>query len=323
MSLLSPNDVTEALDVLLNVQMTGQARILAHLVAAAEEHGLPPSEIIMIFRKIVEKTVLDELWVTDSDGAVYLTAASDDDGNPIEFTFSGDADTQPQASAFYPLLSASTDGDACVTQVAQKREIDWNVVKYVGVSGIDHPRIVQVGHAVTSGEQGLLNERHALKVIYEEIEVRSSSDALHLGEVQSVLDAVLSRQMAAQAVLMDIFLSITEAAGWPDAKTNRHLRRIVRSTSVAEITIATTGGQVILSSSASHGKLRNAEFLPAVNADSICIVDHPPVMSDQERPVAKTVTVYGKELAGIIQITTFLDDSELVSPRFKISDQRR
>lgn len=323
MSLLSPSDVAEALDVLLNAQMTGQARILAHLVAAAEEHGIPPSEIILIFRKIVEKTALDELWVTDSDGVVYLTAATDDDGNPIEFTFSGDADTQPQASAFFPLLSANIDSDECVTQIAQKREIDWNVVKYVGVSGIDRPRIVQVGHVVAFGERGLPNERHASNAIFGGPGPRLSPDTLHFDEVRSILDAVFSKQMAVQAVLMDTFLNITEVAGWPVAKTNRHLRRIVRSTSMAEITIATRGGQVILSSSASHRKLRDAEILPAWNAESMYIIEHPPVVRNQDRPVEKTVTVYSTERARIIQITTFLDDSELVSPRFKISDQGR
>ncbi len=49
---------------------------------------------------------------------------------------------QPQASAFWPLI----DGRAkVVVQEARKREIDDRVFRYVGVAGIDKPRIVQVG----------------------------------------------------------------------------------------------------------------------------------------------------------------------------------
>ena len=49
---------------------------------------------------------------------------------------------QPQASAFWPLLEGAAE---VVVQDAQKREIDDRVFKYVGVAGIDGPRIVQVG----------------------------------------------------------------------------------------------------------------------------------------------------------------------------------
>jgi hypothetical protein len=48
----------------------------------------------------------------------------------------------PQASAFWPLITGSKD---IVIQGARKREIDDRVFKYVGVAGVDKPRIVQVG----------------------------------------------------------------------------------------------------------------------------------------------------------------------------------
>ena len=53
-----------------------------------------------------------------------------------------DAKKQPQASAFWALIAGTQD---VVIQKAQKREIDDKVFKYVGVKGIDKPRIVQVG----------------------------------------------------------------------------------------------------------------------------------------------------------------------------------
>jgi hypothetical protein len=60
----------------------------------------------------------------------------------IDFTFSPDPTKQPQASEFWPLI---TGGKKVVIQRARKREIDNRVFKYVGVAGVDKPRIVQVG----------------------------------------------------------------------------------------------------------------------------------------------------------------------------------
>ncbi|MCY4170227.1 MAG: hypothetical protein OXE59_01860 [Bacteroidetes bacterium] len=325
MSQLSLAVIAKGLDLLLDEQMTGQARIASHLVAAAEEHGLSPSEIVTIFDTVIESTVLDELWVTDSEGSVYLTNVRGDDGNPINFKFTEDATAQPQASAFYPLLSASIDSDECITQAAQTREIDWDIYKYVGVSGIDKPRIVQVGNALAFEEQGLLNNSYASPVMtaalaaFGEAELLSSQYTSRVAEVRSVFDAVLSKQMVAQSGLIDAFLSVTETAGWSVAKTNQHLRRIAQSTPIAEIEIATTGGQVVLSSSTPYGKLRYPESLEAINVDVMDVVDHPTV-SHPNQPSEKTVTVYSPGLARIVQITTNLNDNSLVSPRFKIPE---
>src|SRR5438034_10744678 len=79
-----------------------------------------------------------EFWITDSSGHAYLTNTG------IDFTFSPDPAKQPQASAFWPLISGGKD---IVIQDARKREIDNRVFKYVGVAGVDKPRIVQVGVA--------------------------------------------------------------------------------------------------------------------------------------------------------------------------------
>ena len=327
MSQLSLADIANGLDSLLDEQMTGQARIAAHLVAAAEGHGLSPAEIISIFDKIVEKTVLDELWVTDSEGTAYLTTVRGEDGKPIKFKFSDDSDTQPQASAFHPLLSASIDSDECITQAAQTREIDWNIFKYVGVSGVDKPRIVQVGNALAFEEQGLLNNSYASPVMtaalaaFGEAELLSSMYTSRVAEVRSVFDAVLSKQMVVQAGLIDAFLTVVEASGWSVAKTNSHLHRIVKTTPISEIEIATTGGQIVLSSSAPYGKLRYPESLQAINVDVMDVVDHPSIAHDESRPSEKTVTVYSPGLTRIVQITTLLHDSSLVSPRFKIPEQ--
>ncbi len=327
MSQLSLSVIAKGVDSLLDEQMTGQARIAAHLVAAAEEHGLSPSEIISIFDTIRKKTVLDELWVTDSEGVVYLTTVRDDHGKPIQFRFTTDSDAQPQASAFYPLLSASIDSDECITQAAQTREIDWDIFKYVGVSGIDKPRIVQVGNALAFEEQGLLNNSYASPVMtaalaaFGEIELLSSRFTSRVAEVRSVFDAILTKQMVVQAGLIDSLLTVTESAGWSVERTNHHLLRIAQTTPIEEIVIATTGGQVVLSSSVPYGQLRYPESLEAINVDVMDVVDHPTIVPKKCKYAEKTVTVYSPDLSRIVQITSTFEDDSLVSPRFKIPQE--
>ena len=60
----------------------------------------------------------------------------------IDLTFSADPAKQPQASAFWPLITGAKN---VVIQNARKREIDNKIFKFVGVAGVDKPRIVQVG----------------------------------------------------------------------------------------------------------------------------------------------------------------------------------
>ena len=116
--------------------MVGEALLAAHFVALAEKSGLKPAEINATLKNIAEKSAVQEFWITDSAGHAYLTNTG------IDFTFTPDPAKQPQASAFWPLI---TGGEKIVIQAARKREIDNRVFKYVGVAGVDKPRIVQVG----------------------------------------------------------------------------------------------------------------------------------------------------------------------------------
>ncbi len=116
--------------------MVGQALLAAQFVAFAERSGMKPGEINAVLTVIAEKSAIQEFWITDSSGRAYLTNTG------IDFTFSPDSAKEPQASAFWPLL---TGGKDIVIQEARKREIDDRVFKYVGVAGVDKPRIVQVG----------------------------------------------------------------------------------------------------------------------------------------------------------------------------------
>lgn len=116
--------------------MVGEALLAAHYVALAEKSGQKPAEINATLKSIAEKSAAQEFWITDSAGHAYLTNTG------VDFTFSPDPAKQPQASVFWPLI---TGGEKIVIQAARKREIDDRVFKYVGVAGVDKPRIVQVG----------------------------------------------------------------------------------------------------------------------------------------------------------------------------------
>jgi two-component system sensor histidine kinase/response regulator len=130
-------------------QMIVQARIAAHLVAIAEqkrERGLTPAEINQHFEEIAQfarqQRKFDyEFWITDGSGKVYLKA------QPQEFTFKPE---QPQAGTFLRLLDGKSDHTDVIVQEARARELDPFIYKYVGVSGIDQSRIVQVGYKLDS-----------------------------------------------------------------------------------------------------------------------------------------------------------------------------
>lgn len=130
-------------------QMVMEARIVAHLVAIAEQkrpEGMTPTEVNGHLKEIArfakEKKKYDyEFWVTDSSGKVYMGTEG------VEFTFKAD---QPQAGVFLRLLDDGPDRADFVVQESRKREIDNHVYKYVGVSGVDRSRIVEVGYRTDS-----------------------------------------------------------------------------------------------------------------------------------------------------------------------------
>jgi two-component system sensor histidine kinase/response regulator len=130
-------------------QMVMQARIVAHLVALAEHNNPGGASTAAINRSLKEiarfakekKNYDYEFWITDSTGKVCLGSEG------IDFTFKAD---QPQAGVFLRLLDGHRDHTDMVVQESRKREIDDFAYKYVGVSGVDQPRIVEVGYKTNS-----------------------------------------------------------------------------------------------------------------------------------------------------------------------------
>lgn len=152
------NHVPQDVEGAIGQQMVVEATIAAHLVAIAEQAGLTPDQINDHLRQITDNTLLDEFWITDSKGHAYLRTRAN-----VDFTFSPDPHRQPQASAFWPLLAGTA---VTVVQETREREIG-EVYKYVGVAGIDKPRIVQVGYQDTF--LGQLRQQMGMTRLVEEL----------------------------------------------------------------------------------------------------------------------------------------------------------
>jgi len=130
------NEIPSEVENMLGAQMVAEARIVAHFVDAAEKAGFAPEEINRRLRSIADTTAIDEFWITDEKGHAYLRNVD------VDFTFSPSPMEQPQAHVFWPLLTGKKDE---VVQEERQREIDDQHFKYAGVSGVDKPRIVEVG----------------------------------------------------------------------------------------------------------------------------------------------------------------------------------
>ncbi len=135
-----PARVTERVEA----QMLVSALLTAEMVAFAQEPGAATDEeISAALRRVIERSravygvpLVDEFWVTDEDGTSTINSTS------AEFDFNAEGDGSEQAREFLSLL---TPGASPVIQELRDRTIDGKRFKYVGVGGVDQPRIVAVG----------------------------------------------------------------------------------------------------------------------------------------------------------------------------------
>ena len=228
---ISLANIARTLDATLDDQMIAQARITAHLVAAAEAAGQEPGRIIETLDEIVASTVIDEFWITDSSGFAYLTNVRDDNGELVPFRFEADPAVQPQASKFYVLLGSERDAEDIITQPAQVREIDQEVYKYVGVGGVDQPRIVQIGNALVFGEQEILTNTYATE----------------RADVSAVVEGIIGQHMLVQATMVGHFVAAAEEAGWGAEEIEERLERIAETTVIGELRVVDPDGSVAYS----------------------------------------------------------------------------
>ena len=315
--------IARALDAMLDGVMTAQARVLSHLVAAGEAAGQDAAQITALLDGVAAETVLDECWISNAHGEVYITTVRDEAGAPQAFRFDPDPAVQPQASAFYPLLSSSVESDDVVAQEARVREIDNEIFKYVGVSGVDQPRIVQVGNALAFEEQAAIGDTYvspvmtAVTAAFDEPDLLEFRNTSAYEEIRNVFDGILGQHMIVQATLADRFLASAEAAGWPADTVNARLRRIVRSTPMVEVHVASRGGEAVYSSDPPGRRLPELPFAADFErlAGEARSVDHPtPTVADG--PIVKHVTALGSDGLRVIQVGYSIDDASPVSPRF-------
>ena len=292
-------NVARTLDATLDDQMTAQARIAAHLVEAGEAAGQDPPRIIETLEAVVATTVLDEFWITDEEAFAYLTNVRDDTGALVAFRFDPDPTVQPQASKFYTLLDAPLDGDDVITQPAQVREIDQQVYKYVGVGGVDKPRIVQVGNALAFGEQEILSNTYT--------SLRA--------DVSAVIEGILDQHMTAQATLVDHFVAAAEEGGWSADEINGRLRRIVNSTPIGEIRIGDASGAATYANippplaGGSTPAFPYRETLAPLLDGSERVVQHPTAPRASDGEVYKYVTVASVGSRRVVQVGIPIESS--------------
>ena len=277
---ISVANVARTLDATLDPQMIAQARIAAHLTAAAEEAGWNPPRIIRVLEGIVAETVLDEFWITDQAAFSYLTNVRDDRGRLVPFQFDPDPTVQPQASKFYVLLDGINDDDV-ITQPAQVREIDNQVYKYVGVGGVDRERIVQVGNGIVFSDQEILTSRYTSE----------------RADVSAIIEGILGQQMAAQGTMLERFIAAAEAAEWTRDDIEFRLRRIATETVIGEIRVADANNAPLYSSllppaaGGAEAALVRPGDLAELTEDAGRVVEHPTAPRTSDGALYKYVTV--------------------------------
>jgi HAMP domain-containing protein len=187
-------DFPTQMENVIGEQMINEATITAHFVKAAEQAGWSQDAINADLKQIVASTTLSEFWITDENGHAYLRNADN-----IDFTFVSDATKNPQSAIFYDLI---TGKQKAVVQLAARRDYDGKVFKYVGVAGVDKPRIVQVGYEANILEklqqntglarlnQELVNsgDIRAIRVVNREMETKSFNADPSVSKDLSALD---------------------------------------------------------------------------------------------------------------------------------------
>ena len=117
--------------------MVAEAMLTSHFIDAALRAGMSQDEINAILTKIAEQSVITEIWVSDEGGKIEFSNFPN-----TKFKFPTDSSGNSQASPFATLLDGS---ESVIVQGLMARELDGNLYKYVGVSGTDKSRIVQIG----------------------------------------------------------------------------------------------------------------------------------------------------------------------------------
>ena len=129
--------VLRSTDGSVSKHMVAEAMLTSHFIDAALRSGMSQDEINAVLTKIAEQSIISEFWVSDEEGNIEFSNYPD-----VDFKFPKDSSGNSQASPFAALLDGS---ETVIVQGMMEREMDGKSYKYVGVSGTDKSRIVQIG----------------------------------------------------------------------------------------------------------------------------------------------------------------------------------
>ena len=128
-----------SMDDAVSKHMIPEATLTAHFIAAALKAGMSKTEINAVLAKVAKASAISEFRISDAKGRIEFTNIPG-----ANFKFPTDVNAKSQAAPFAALLSGAKK---VVVQGVQPRKLDAKSFKYVGVAGVDKPRIVQVGVA--------------------------------------------------------------------------------------------------------------------------------------------------------------------------------
>lgn len=153
----------------IDEQMVIHALMVSEIVSDAERAGDTPEEISSKLAHLVDEArrrkevpLIDDVWVTDAAGTVYIGTSG------IGFTFKADPEGTGQSSAFMPLLEAGAEP---IVQEIRPRDLDGRPYKYVGVPGTDSRRIVLVG--ASADTLGLITRNFDLQALIERFQLEN------------------------------------------------------------------------------------------------------------------------------------------------------
>ena len=130
---------------IVSKHMVAQAILTAHYIDAALKAGLDANAINAVLASVAEQSVISEFWISDEQGNIEFTNIGE-----TSFKFPTNPEADSQAAPFADLLSGA---ETIVVQNTQPRELEGALFKYVGVAGIDKPRIVQIGISASEMNQ--------------------------------------------------------------------------------------------------------------------------------------------------------------------------
>ncbi len=176
----------QQIETLLGQLLAVQANLLAELMT--QHDGNYPRDY---WRQLARAANIDNICITDDDGVIVFS----DDASLLGFRFPDDPNDQ--AHEFRKLIRMS---EGVIIQPTQRRSIDNQLYKYVGVPRKDTAGIVQVGYHATSVSQFQL-QVGGFAVVADEVRKLAEKSAGAAKEIAQLIQAIQSTVAEAVAAM--------------------------------------------------------------------------------------------------------------------------